>query len=90
MNGLFAEGCRLSGGGSFFRRGMPGPGERATVYLAPNLVLRNGVPVLASGSPSVSLVACVLQNLMNIIGFGLPIEESVAAPTNRPRGGCPG
>ncbi|KDN18564.1 gamma-glutamyltransferase [Amycolatopsis rifamycinica] len=80
VNGLFAEGGQLSGGGSFFQRGMPGPGERATVYLAPNLVLRNGTPVLASGSPSVSLVACVLQNLVNIVDFGLPIEDSVAAP----------
>lgn len=80
VNGLFAEGCQLSGGGSFFQRGMPWPGERATVYLAPNLVLRNGVPVLASGSPSVSLVACVLQNLVNLVDFGLSIEESVAAP----------
>ncbi|SFI64696.1 gamma-glutamyltranspeptidase / glutathione hydrolase [Amycolatopsis sacchari] len=80
VNGLFAEGFQLSGGGSFFQRGMPWPGERATVYLAPNLVLRDGVPVLASGSPSVSLVACVLQNLVNIVDFGLSIEESVAAP----------
>ncbi|NIH84412.1 gamma-glutamyltransferase [Amycolatopsis granulosa] len=80
MNGLFAEGFQLSGGGSFFQRGMPWPGERATVYLAPNLVLRDGVPVIASGSPSVSLVACVLQNLVNLVDFGLSIEESVVAP----------
>ncbi|GAB3577608.1 gamma-glutamyltransferase [Amycolatopsis endophytica] len=80
VNGLFAEGFQLSGGGSFFQRGMPWPGERATVYLAPNIVLREGEPVIASGSPSVSLVACVLQNLVNLVDFGLSIEESVAAP----------
>jgi gamma-glutamyltranspeptidase/glutathione hydrolase len=80
VNGLFAEGFQLSGGGSFFQRAMPWPGERAAVYLAPNLVLRDGVPVIASGSPSVSLVACVLQNLVNLLDFDLPIEESVAAP----------
>ncbi|MEV5300960.1 gamma-glutamyltransferase [Amycolatopsis methanolica] len=80
VNGLFAEGFQLSGGGSFFQRCVPWPGERATVYLAPNLVLRDGVPVIASGSPSVSLVACVLQNLVNLVDFGMSIEESVAAP----------
>lgn len=80
VNGLFAEGCQLSGGGSFFQRGMPEPGHRATVYLAPNIVLRDGWPIIASGSPSVSLVACVLQNLVHLIDFGLPIEDVVALP----------
>lgn len=80
VNGLFAEGFQLSGGGSFFQRGMPDPGSRANVYLAPNLVLRDGKPVLASGSPSVSLVACVLQNLVNILDFGIPLAESVGLP----------
>lgn len=80
VNGLYAEGFQLAGGGSFFQRVMPQPGERATVYLAPSLVLRDGAPVIVSGSPSVSLVACVLQNLVNIIDFGMPIEQSVAEP----------
>ncbi|MER7409434.1 gamma-glutamyltransferase [Streptomyces cacaoi] len=80
VNGLFAEGFQLSGGGSFFQRVMPQPGQRACVYLAPNLVLRDGNPVLVSGSPSVSLVANVLQNLVNILDFGMSIEDSVRAP----------
>ncbi|MGY1434317.1 gamma-glutamyltransferase [Streptomyces reniochalinae] len=80
VNGLFSEGFQLSGGGSFFQRVMPQPGEHASVYLAPNLVLRDGRPVLVSGSPSVSLVANVLQNVVNILDFGMTIEESVHAP----------
>lgn len=80
VNGLYAEGFQLSGGGSFFQRVMPQPGERATVYLAPMIVLRDGRPVIAAGSPSVSLVACVLQNLVNLIDFDMPIEQSVAEP----------
>ena len=79
-NGLYAEGFQLSGGGSFFQRVMPQPGERATIYLAPSMVLRDGKPVIASGSPSVSLVACVLQNLVNLMDFGMTIEQSVAEP----------
>lgn len=80
VNGLFAEGFQLAGGGSFFQRVMPQPGERATIYLAPSIVLRDGAPVIASGSPSVSLVACILQNLVNLMDFGMPIEQSVAEP----------
>lgn len=80
VNGLYAEGFQLAGGGSFFQRVMPQPGERATIYLAPSMVLRDGKPVIASGSPSVSLVACVLQNLVNLMDFGMPIEQSVAEP----------
>lgn len=80
VNGLYAEGFQLAGGGSFFQRVMPQPGERATVYLAPSMVLKDGAPVIASGSPSVSLVACVLQNLVNLMDFGMSIEQSVAEP----------
>lgn len=80
VNGLYAEGFQLAGGGSFFQRVRPQPGERATIYLAPSMVLREGQPVIASGSPSVSLVACVLQNLVNLMDFGMPIEQSVAEP----------
>jgi gamma-glutamyltranspeptidase/glutathione hydrolase len=79
-NGLFAEGFQLSGGGSFFQRILPQPGARATVYLAPNIVLRGDTPVIASGSPSVSLVACVLQNLVNIMDFGMDVRQSVHQP----------
>ena len=80
VNGLYAEGFQLAGGGSFFQRVMPQPGERATIYLAPTMVLRGGRPVIVSGSPSVSLVACVLQNLVNLMDFGMSIEQTVAEP----------
>ncbi len=80
VNGLYAEGFQLAGGGSFFQRVLPQPGERATIYLAPSMVLRDGKPVIVSGSPSVSLVACVLQNLVNLMDFGMSIEQTVAEP----------
>lgn len=80
VNGLFCEGFQVSGGGSFFQRIMPGAGQRASIYLAPNIVLRDGRPVIVSGSPSVSLVANVLQNLVNLVDFGMSIEDSVRAP----------
>ncbi|WP_370588899.1 gamma-glutamyltransferase [Pseudonocardia sp. C8] len=80
VNGLFAEGFALSGGGSFFQRGMPWPREKALVYLAPTVVLREGRPVMACGSPSVSLVACILQGIVNVVDFEMPVEQAVEAP----------
>lgn len=80
VNGLFAEGFQLSGGGSFFQRILPQPGARATVYLAPMIVLRGGRPVIVAGSPSVSLVACMMQNLVNMMDFGMSVGRSVVQP----------
>lgn len=80
VNGLFSRGFQLAGGGSFFQRGMPQPGEKAGVYLAPHVLLRDGAPVLVGGSPSVSIVACCLQNVVNIVDFGMSMEETVSAP----------
>jgi gamma-glutamyltranspeptidase/glutathione hydrolase len=44
------------------------------------VLLRDGRPAIVGGSPSVSLVACVLQNIVNLVDFAMPIAESVAAP----------
>jgi gamma-glutamyltranspeptidase / glutathione hydrolase len=91
-NGLFVDGVSIVASGGHFLRVMPQPGDRATAYVAPNMVLRDRRPVLASGSPSVSLVANILQNTINLLDFGFSIEES----THRPRfggwatGGRPG
>jgi gamma-glutamyltranspeptidase/glutathione hydrolase len=82
-NGLFTRGVTVVAGGAHFFRIMPRPGYRATTYLAPNIIFKDGRPVLASGSPSVSLLANILQNTINILDFGVPIEKSV----NRPRFG---
>jgi gamma-glutamyltranspeptidase/glutathione hydrolase len=79
-NGLFVEGISVCAAGAHFLRVMPKPGRRASVYVAPNLVLEKGRPVLVSGSPSVGLLANILQNTTNILDFGLSIEDSVARP----------
>jgi len=85
-NGLFVNGVTIVASGAHFNRVMPEPGERASVYVAPNMVMKNGKPVLASGSPSVSLLQNIVQNTTNMIDFGVPIQESV----NRPRFGITG
>jgi len=83
-NGLFTRGVTIVASGAHFFRIMPKPGHRATTYVAPNIIFKNGKPVLTSGSPSVGLLANIMQNTINILDFGIPIDESV----NRPRFGA--
>lgn len=82
-NGLFVGGHTIVASGAHFFRVMPGPGERATTYVAPNMMLRDGRPVIASGSPSGSLLQNIVQNYTNMFDHGMDIEES----SNRPRFG---
>jgi gamma-glutamyltranspeptidase/glutathione hydrolase len=79
-NGLFVDGVSVAASGGHFFRVMPKPGDRATAYVAPNIVFKDKKPVLASGSPSVGLIPNVLQNTLNILEFGIPIQESVKRP----------
>ena len=83
-NGLFAGGVTIVAAGAHFGRVMPAPGDRISAYVCPNIIFDGDRPVLASGSPSVSLLQNVLQNTTNILDFGIPIAESV----NRPRFGA--
>ena len=85
QNGLFAHGINICAAGGHFLRVMPKPGDRISAYVAPNMVMRGGRPILASGSPSVGLLQNVLQNTLNLLDFGIDIEESV----HRPRFGGP-
>jgi len=79
-NGLFVDGFTVSAGGIFFLRTMPPPGGRATIYIAPTFVYKGDQLRFALGSPSPSLVANILQNLVNMLDFGMSIEESVHQP----------
>jgi gamma-glutamyltranspeptidase/glutathione hydrolase len=82
-NGLFVDGVTIVASGAHFFRVMPGPGERASVYVAPCMVLTGGKPMIACGSPSGSLLQNIVQNYTNMLDFGVPLPESV----NRPRFG---
>lgn len=57
------------------------PGKRPRSSMAPTLVLRDGEPVLALGSPGGStIITTVLQTLTNHLDRGIPIDEALAAP----------
>lgn len=79
-NGLFVHGVSIAAQTGHLMRARSGPGERATVYSAPNIIFKNGRAVLASGSPGVRLLGNVLQNTINVLDFGIPIDESVIRP----------
>ena len=57
------------------------PGKRMLSSMTPTLVLRDGEPVLATGSPGGStIITTVLQVVTNVIDHGMDIVRAVAAP----------
>ena len=59
----------------------PGPGKRPLSSMTPTIVLKNGKPVIVTGSPGGSrIITTVLQILANTIDRGMPAAEAVAAP----------
>lgn len=57
------------------------PGKRPRSSMAPTIVLRDGEPVLAIGSPGGStIITTVLQTLLNRYDLGMDISQAIAAP----------
>lgn len=57
------------------------PGKRPRSSMSPTIVLKDGKPFLALGSPGGStIITTVLQMLVNRIDLGLSIQEAIAAP----------
>ncbi|MBE1876673.1 gamma-glutamyltransferase [Myceligenerans pegani] len=64
------------------------PGKRPRSSMSPTIVLADGEPVLALGSPGGStIITTVLQMLINRIDRGMTIQEAIAAPRATPRNG---
>lgn len=58
------------------------PGKRPRTTLTPSLALRAGQPYLAFGSPGGdSQDQWALQFLLNVVDFGMSLQEAVEAPT---------
>lgn len=57
------------------------PGKRMLSSMTPALVLMDGEPVLATGSPGGSrIITTVLQIILNVIDHGMNIAEATCAP----------
>ncbi len=57
------------------------PGKRPRSSMSPTIVLSNGIPLLALGSPGgATIITTVMQILVNHVDFKMPIEGALAAP----------
>ncbi|WP_148203896.1 gamma-glutamyltransferase [Nitrobacter winogradskyi] len=64
-----------------FEANLPGPGKRPLSSMTPTIVLKDGKPVLATGSPGGSrIVSTVLQVIVNVLDYDMNIAAAVQAP----------
>ncbi len=64
-----------------FTANLPGPGKRPLSSMTPAIVLKDGKPVLVTGSPGGSrIISAVLQVIVNALDFRMPIDQAVTAP----------
>ncbi|MBS9478631.1 gamma-glutamyltransferase [Ancylobacter radicis] len=57
------------------------PGKRPRSSMAPTIVMRDGTPVLALGSPGGSqIIGYVAKTLIAHLDWGLPLDQAIAAP----------
>ncbi|WP_375485685.1 gamma-glutamyltransferase [uncultured Jatrophihabitans sp.] len=67
--------------GSAFDPNLPAPGKRPRSSMSPTIVLKDGRPFLAVGSPGgASIITTVLQILVNRIDLHMSLENAIAAP----------
>jgi gamma-glutamyltranspeptidase / glutathione hydrolase len=59
----------------------PAPGKRPLSSMTPTIVLKNGKPLLITGTPGGSrIIAAVLQIVVDVIDRGMDIASAVSAP----------
>ncbi|AVQ00150.1 gamma-glutamyltransferase [Ahniella affigens] len=57
------------------------PGKRPLSSMTPTIVLRDGQPFMVVGTPGGSrIITAVLHTIVNVIDFGMNIQEAVDAP----------
>ncbi|WP_314325704.1 gamma-glutamyltransferase [Paenarthrobacter ilicis] len=65
------------------------PGKRPRSSMAPTIILKDGAPFLALGSPGGStIITTVLQTIVNRVDLGMTAPEALAAPRAAPRNGA--
>lgn len=63
-----------------FEANLPGPGKRPLSSMSPTIVLKDGKPVLVTGSPGGSrIISTVLQVIVNVIDYRMDVMSAVAA-----------
>ncbi len=60
---------------------LPAPGKRPRSSMAPTILLKDGKPLLAVGSPGgATIITTVVQILLNRFEFGMSLPDALAAP----------
>ncbi|OEV12757.1 gamma-glutamyltransferase [Streptomyces nanshensis] len=60
---------------------LPGPGKRPRSSMSPTIVLKDGKPSFALGSPGgATIITTVLQSMINHVDRGMPLDEAINAP----------
>src|SRR3979490_2819532 len=60
---------------------LPGRGKLPWSSMCPTSVLKDGKPVLVTGSPGGSrIISTVLQVIVNVLDYGMDVAAAVAAP----------
>jgi gamma-glutamyltranspeptidase/glutathione hydrolase len=64
-----------------FEANLPGPGKRPLSSMSPTIVLKDGKPVLVTGTPGGSrIISAVLQVIVDVIDYKMDVAAAVAAP----------
>jgi gamma-glutamyltranspeptidase/glutathione hydrolase len=64
-----------------FEANLPGPGKRPLSSMSPTIVLKDGKPVLVTGSPGGSrIISTVLQVIVNVLDYQMDVRQAVNAP----------
>jgi gamma-glutamyltranspeptidase/glutathione hydrolase len=64
-----------------FEANLPGPGKRPLSSMSPTIVLKDGKPVLVTGTPGGSrIISAVLQIVVNVLDYKMDVAAAVAAP----------
>jgi len=57
------------------------PGKRPLSSMTPTIVMRNGKPLLLTGSPGdATIITTTLQSILNVVDYGMNVQQAVNAP----------
>ncbi|MBV8792852.1 MAG: gamma-glutamyltransferase [Pseudolabrys sp.] len=64
-----------------YEANLPGPNKRPLSSMTPTIVLKDGKPVIITGTPGGSrIISTTMQVIVNAIDFKMPINHAVGAP----------
>jgi gamma-glutamyltranspeptidase / glutathione hydrolase len=64
-----------------FEANLPGPGKRPLSSMSPTIVLKDGKPVLLTGTPGGSrIISAVIQIVVDVLDYKMDVAAAVAAP----------